>query len=152
MGSNSPVGATISMSNAAAESKEYCRDRWKILSDNGLTAFAIANHLVGQAICDNIDERHQAILPPEIWKDGNPEGVRQRAAEQMKKTRSGGAQIHRYQAAGGHAIPGGGNRFQRLESSGTPVTHFRQRAKNFSRKGLMILPSVSYRSWMFSTN
>ena len=71
--------------DTAAESKEYCRDRWKILTDNGLTAFAIANHLVGQAICDNIDERHQAILSPEIWKDGNPEGVRQRAAEQMKK-------------------------------------------------------------------
>ena len=70
---------------AAAESKEYCKDRWKILSDNGLTAFAISNHLVGQAICDNIDERHQAILPPHIWKDGDPEGVRQRAAEHMKK-------------------------------------------------------------------
>jgi sugar phosphate isomerase/epimerase len=71
--------------DAAAKSKEYCKDRWKILSDNGLTAFAISNHLVGQAICDNIDERHQAILPPHVWKDGNPEGVRQRAAEQMIK-------------------------------------------------------------------
>ena len=34
----------------AAESKEYCKDQWKLLSDNGLTAFAISNHLVGQAI------------------------------------------------------------------------------------------------------
>ena len=68
----------------AAESKEYCQDRWRILSDNGLTAFAISNHLVGQAICDNIDERHQAILPPQVWGDGKPEGVRQRAAENMK--------------------------------------------------------------------
>ena len=58
----------------AAESKEYCKDRWKLLSDNGLTAFAISNHLVGQAICDNIDARHQAIVPPQIWKDGDPEG------------------------------------------------------------------------------
>jgi sugar phosphate isomerase/epimerase len=70
---------------AAAESKEYCKDRWKLLSDSGLTAFAISNHLVGQAICDNIDERHRAILPPHIWQDGDPEGVRQRAAEQMKQ-------------------------------------------------------------------
>jgi sugar phosphate isomerase/epimerase len=70
---------------AAAESKEYCQDRWKLLSDSGLTAFAISNHLVGQAICDHIDERHQAILPPQIWKDGDPEGVRQRAAEHMTK-------------------------------------------------------------------
>jgi sugar phosphate isomerase/epimerase len=69
----------------AAESKEYCKDRWKLLSENDLTAFAISNHLVGQAVCDNIDERHKAILPPHIWKDGDPEGVRQRAAAQMVK-------------------------------------------------------------------
>ena len=43
----------------AAESRDYCRERWKILGDAGLTAFGISNHLVGQAICDNIDERHR---------------------------------------------------------------------------------------------
>jgi sugar phosphate isomerase/epimerase len=89
----------------AAESKEYCRDRWKILTDNGLTAFAIANHLVGQAICDNIDERHQAILSPEIWKDGNPEGVRQRAAEQMKKTGKAARNFIDTKPAGGLQFP-----------------------------------------------
>jgi sugar phosphate isomerase/epimerase len=68
----------------AAESKEYCQERWRILKDNGLTAFSISNHLVGQAVCDLIDERHQAILPPEVWGDGDPEGVRKRAAEQLK--------------------------------------------------------------------
>jgi len=68
----------------AAESKDYCHSRWKILTNDGLTAFGISNHLVGQAICDNIDERHQAILPPQVWGDGHPEGVRQRAAENMK--------------------------------------------------------------------
>jgi sugar phosphate isomerase/epimerase len=68
----------------AAESKDYCQSRWEILTDNGLTAFGISNHLAGQAICDNIDERHQAILPPQVWGDGHPEGVRQRAAENMK--------------------------------------------------------------------
>jgi sugar phosphate isomerase/epimerase len=70
----------------AAESKEYCKDRWKLLSENGLTAFAVSNHLIGQAVCDNIDERHKAILPPHVWKDGDPEGVRQRAAAQLVKT------------------------------------------------------------------
>jgi sugar phosphate isomerase/epimerase len=68
----------------AAESKEYCQERWQILTDHGLTAFGISNHLVGQAVCDRIDERHQAILPPEVWGDGEPEGVRQRAAGQLK--------------------------------------------------------------------
>jgi sugar phosphate isomerase/epimerase len=72
--------------NQAAESENYCKERWQILTDAGLTAFAVSNHLVGQAVCDNIDERHQAILSPEIWGDGDPEGVRQRAAEQLKLT------------------------------------------------------------------
>src|SRR6202007_1131941 len=70
--------------NSAAESKDYCKERWQILTGNGLTAFSISSHLVGQAICDRIDERHKAILPPEVWGDGDPEGVRQRAAERLK--------------------------------------------------------------------
>jgi sugar phosphate isomerase/epimerase len=34
-------------------------------------------------VCDNIDERHRAILPPEIWGDGKPDGVQKRAQEHM---------------------------------------------------------------------
>jgi sugar phosphate isomerase/epimerase len=59
--------------NQAATSDDYCKERWRILTDAGLTAFAVSNHLVGQAVCDNIDERHRAILSPEIWGDGDPE-------------------------------------------------------------------------------
>ena len=70
----------------AVADKSYCRQRWEILAGNGLTAFAISSHLVGQCICDNIDERHKAILSPEIWGDGRPEGVRQRAAKDMIAT------------------------------------------------------------------
>jgi sugar phosphate isomerase/epimerase len=58
----------------------------EILEDNGLECHAVGNHLVGQAVCDPIDERHRATLPPHIWGDGDPEGVRQRAAEEMKDT------------------------------------------------------------------
>jgi len=64
----------------------YCESRWEILTRYGLKCFAISNHLVGQAVCDPIDERHKAILPPRVWGDGNPESVRQRAAEEMKNT------------------------------------------------------------------
>jgi sugar phosphate isomerase/epimerase len=64
----------------------YCESRWEILGKHGLECFAISNHLVGQAVCDNIDERHKAILSPHVWGDGNPEGVRQRAAEEMIHT------------------------------------------------------------------
>lgn len=64
----------------------YCEKIWKTLENAGLGCFAISTHLVGQAVCDLIDVRHKAILPPEIWGDGEPEGVRQRAAEEMKRT------------------------------------------------------------------
>src|SRR3954453_3298963 len=66
--------------------KNYVKRRWEILRDNGLSAFAVSAHLVGQAVCDRIDERHQSILPPEIWGDGDPEGVRKRAARRMIDT------------------------------------------------------------------
>jgi sugar phosphate isomerase/epimerase len=64
----------------------YVRGRHEILAKHGLKAWAISNHLVGQAVCDRIDERHQAILPPRIWGDGKEDGVRARAAEEMQHT------------------------------------------------------------------
>jgi sugar phosphate isomerase/epimerase len=65
----------------------YVERRREILEGNGLECFAIGNHLVGQAVCDfPIDERHRATLPPHVWGDGDPEGVRQRAAEEMENT------------------------------------------------------------------
>jgi sugar phosphate isomerase/epimerase len=54
-----------------------------LLADHGLGCWAVSNHLLGQAICDRIDERHKAILSPEVWGDGDPEGVRRRAARKM---------------------------------------------------------------------
>jgi sugar phosphate isomerase/epimerase len=65
---------------------DYCRRHWELLADHGLASFAISNHLVGQAVCDLIDERHKAILSKDVWGDGDPEGVRQRAAREMKAT------------------------------------------------------------------
>ncbi len=42
---------------------------------------------MGQAVADAfIDARHKAILPPHVWGDGEPEGVRRRAAEEMQRT------------------------------------------------------------------
>jgi len=47
--------------------------------------WAISNHLKGQAVCDDpIDVRQEAIVT--VWGDGDPEGVRTRAAEEMKHT------------------------------------------------------------------
>ena len=64
----------------------YVGEKRELLSDNGLECFAVGNHLVGQAVCDPIDERHEATLPEHVWGDGDPEGVRRRAAEEMKDT------------------------------------------------------------------
>ena len=65
----------------------YIQDRLDILERNGLKVWTISNHLKGQAVCDDpIDERHRDILPDSVWGDGDPEGVRQRAAEELKNT------------------------------------------------------------------
>lgn len=64
----------------------YVEGRWELLSQSGMACYAISNHLVGQAICDNIDDRHKAILSPDVWGDGDPEGVRQRAAQELIDT------------------------------------------------------------------
>jgi sugar phosphate isomerase/epimerase len=71
---------------AALNEPDYIAKKWALLEANGLTCYAISNHLVGQAVCDLIDERHAAILSPEIYGDGDPEGVRQRAAKEMQDT------------------------------------------------------------------
>ena len=56
------------------------------LDEHGLGVWALGAHLVGQAVCDPIDERHRGILPPDVFGDGDPEGVRRRAAERMADT------------------------------------------------------------------
>jgi sugar phosphate isomerase/epimerase len=71
----------------------YARDRRALLERHGLGCWALGNHLVGQAVCDPIDDRHRAVLPPEVWGDGDPEGVRRRAAERMQDTARAAAQF-----------------------------------------------------------
>lgn len=70
----------------ALKDKKYVKTQWEILQDNGLSSYAVSAHLVGQAVCDLIDERHKSILPPEIWGNGEPEGVRKRAAKRLADT------------------------------------------------------------------
>ena len=66
---------------------EYVAGKLATLEKYGLKVYAISNHLKGQAVCDDpIDQRHRDILPDVVWGDGDPEGVRQRAAEEMKHT------------------------------------------------------------------
>jgi sugar phosphate isomerase/epimerase len=64
----------------------YLEEKRALLERHGLRCWALGAHLVGQAVCDPIDGRHEAVLPPEVWGDGDPEGVRRRAAERMQDT------------------------------------------------------------------
>jgi sugar phosphate isomerase/epimerase len=64
----------------------YIQNRWDTLNKYNLKCFAISSHLVGQCICDPIDQRHQRILPPRLWGDGKPEGVKERCAQEMQDT------------------------------------------------------------------
>ncbi len=77
----------------ALESDAYIRGRQTILAKHGLKCFAISAHLVGQAVCDRIDERHKSILPDRIWGDGKEDGVHRRAAEEIKNTARAAAKM-----------------------------------------------------------
>lgn len=70
----------------ALSDDSYVRGRWDVLNKHGMKCFAISTHLVGQAVCDRIDERHKAILPPRVWGDGKPSEVNKRAAEEVANT------------------------------------------------------------------
>jgi len=70
----------------ALESDKYVKGRWDILNKYNLKCFAISTHLVGQCVCDPIDTRHKSILSARLWGNGDPEGVRQRCAEEVKAT------------------------------------------------------------------
>ncbi len=64
----------------------YCDAKLALLKKYNLKLFSISTHLVGQAVCDNPDIRHKGMLSDAIWGDGQPEGIRQRAAAEVIKT------------------------------------------------------------------
>ncbi len=78
-------GDHFEVDRALAEA-DYCQQKWDLLRRHNLECHAISAHLVGQAVCDRIDARHQAILPPRIWGNGDPAGVNARAAAEMADT------------------------------------------------------------------
>ena len=70
-----------------ADDPKYIEEKLELLSRYGLSVYAVSNHLAGQAVCDDpIDARHKAIVREHVWGDGDAEGVRQRAAEELKET------------------------------------------------------------------
>jgi len=78
-------GDHFEVDRALAE-PSYVAEKRSLLERHGLQCWTLGAHLVGQAVCDRIDDRHKNTLPPEVWGDGDPEGVRQRAADRLKDT------------------------------------------------------------------
>ncbi len=78
-------GDHFEVDKALAE-PDYCTRKRELLDKHGMQCFAVSAHLVGQAVLDQVDERHQPLLPPYVWGDGDPAGVNARAAEELKNT------------------------------------------------------------------
>jgi sugar phosphate isomerase/epimerase len=70
----------------ALSGEAYCQQKLELLAGAELQVLVIGNHRVSQAICDIIDSRHRPLLPDYVWADGEPEGVRERAAEELMAT------------------------------------------------------------------
>ncbi len=78
-------GDHFEVDKALAEDN-YCAQKREFLDSLDLQCLAISAHLVGQAVLDNIDERHKLILPGYVWGDGDPASVNERAIEELKNT------------------------------------------------------------------
>ena len=63
---------------------DYCAKQREVLQKYGMQVFAISGHLVGHSVLDPIDQRHRGIVPPYVWGDGDPAGVNQRAADELR--------------------------------------------------------------------
>jgi sugar phosphate isomerase/epimerase len=70
----------------ALSEDDYCQAKLELLARHDLAVPVLANHRVGCAVCDRIDEQHQFLLPDYVWGDGKPQGVQQRAVEEMLAT------------------------------------------------------------------
>ncbi len=70
----------------AANEDGYVRNKRDRLAAHDLDVWALSQHLVGQAVSDRIDERHEDVLPERVWGDGDPDGVTRRAIEELKRT------------------------------------------------------------------
>lgn len=68
----------------ALSDKYYLLAKRDLFKKFNLDCVAINISLIGQCVADRfIDQRHQRVIPARIWGDGDPEGVRQRAAKEV---------------------------------------------------------------------
>jgi len=65
-----------------AKSVAYCDEKKGQIEKYGLKCWAISNHLAGQLVLDNIEQRHYAFAPDRFR--GDPDAARSWAIESMK--------------------------------------------------------------------
>ena len=72
----------------ALSEPEYCQQKLELLGKYDLQSVVLSNHRTGTAVCDRIDERHRGLVPDYVWGkgEGEADGVRERAAEEMIAT------------------------------------------------------------------
>ncbi len=70
----------------ALSEEDYVPAKLALLRRLELEVPVLSNHKVAQAVADRVDERHRDLVPEYVWGDGQPEGVRQRAVEEMIST------------------------------------------------------------------
>jgi sugar phosphate isomerase/epimerase len=70
----------------ALSDDDYAPQKLALLNRLELIAPVVSTHRVSTAVCDVIDERHRTLVPDYVWGDGNAEGVRERAVQEMLDT------------------------------------------------------------------
>jgi sugar phosphate isomerase/epimerase len=78
-------GDHFEVQRALAEA-DYCQQKLALLSRHDLALAALSSWPVGHAVAGPIHAPLKRLLPDYVWGDGNAEGVRQRAAEEMIAT------------------------------------------------------------------
>ena len=70
----------------ALSEDDYSSAKLELLRRHELEVPVLSAHRVSQAVGDLIDHRHRDLVPDYVWGDGDPEGVRERATEEMIAT------------------------------------------------------------------
>jgi sugar phosphate isomerase/epimerase len=70
----------------AAGEDDYCPGKLALFNRLDLSVPVLSAHRVSHAVCEPIEARHRFLLPDYVWGDGKPEGVRERAAEEVMAT------------------------------------------------------------------
>jgi sugar phosphate isomerase/epimerase len=70
----------------ALSEDEYAPQKLALLNRLELSVPVVSAHRVSQAVCDVIDGRHRQLLPDYVWGDGEPDGVRERAVQELLDT------------------------------------------------------------------